>query len=188
MKLSRLYATAKDAEAAAGALIEAGFRAGDFEIVTADAKGWISKETLMGKEVSKTNAAAYAEALRAGRILLLVNPLLGYAEAAEKVLAAPRGTENATATVGFEGTTWDEATPISSALFLPVLSKNPTPFGTFWNVPTLLKNYWFFSDIFGGKLLSRKPSPLSDSLGWKTLLTDPAPFSSLLKMKVLTKG
>ena len=187
MKLSRLYANAEDAAASTGALLAAGFREGDFEIVKADAKGWISKETLMAKEVTKPHAAAYAEALRAGKILLLVNPLLGYAEAAEKVLAAPRGTENATATVGFEGTTWDEATPISSALFLPVLSKDPTPFGTFWNVPTLLKNYWFFSDIFGGKLLSRKPAPFSDRLGWKTLLKDPAPLSSLLKMKVLTK-
>jgi BCD family chlorophyll transporter-like MFS transporter len=187
MKLSRLYDTEADAKAATAALLEAGFREGDFEIVTADAKGWISPETLMAKEVAKRNAAAYAASLRAGKFLVLVNPLLGFAEPATAVLAAPRGAETAKAEVSFEGTGWDESTPISSALFLPVLSKDPTPFGTFWNVPTLLKKYWFFSDIFGGKLLSRKPSPLSDRLGLKVLLRDPAPLSSLLKLKTLSK-
>jgi BCD family chlorophyll transporter-like MFS transporter len=188
MKLSRLYDTAADAAATVAALKTAGFRDGDIETLTRNDAGWISAETLVSHEVAKAHAAAYAEALRAGKTLVLVNPLLGWAEPATKALAAPRGAENAPAAVTYEGTEWDEAAPLSSALFLPVLSKNPTPFGTFWNVPTLMKKYWFFSDMFGMRLLFRKAAPLSGALGLKTLSNNPAPLSSLLKLPLLTRG
>jgi len=188
MKLSRLYDNAADAAAAVAALKTAGFRAGDIETLTADAKGWISAETLVKHEVAKAHAETYAAALRAGKFLVVVNPLLGWAERATKALAAPRGAETAPAAVTFEGTQWDEAAPLSSALFLPVLAKNPTPFGSFWNVPTLAKNTWFFSNLFNLPLLSREAAPLSKAIGLKTLSRNPSPLSTLLRLPVLTGG
>jgi BCD family chlorophyll transporter-like MFS transporter len=188
MKLSRLYDNAADAAAAVAALKTAGFRDGDIETVTAGDKGWISADTLRKHEVAKDHAEPYAAALRTGKVLVLVNPLLGWSEPATKALAAPRGGENAPATVGFEGSEWDEAAPLSSALFLPVLSKNPTPFGSFWNVPTLAKRYWFFSNLFGFKLLTDDAAPLSKLFGLKTLSSNPAPFSTLLRWPTLTKS
>jgi BCD family chlorophyll transporter-like MFS transporter len=186
MKLSRLFTSVAAAEAAVNLMKEGGVRPDDLEIVTAT-NGWISADTLMRLQVSKKHAAPYAEALRAGQALVLVNPLLGTAKRATYYLmqaenAAPGQTE-----IGYEGTAWDEAAPLSSALMLPVLIDNPTPFATIWNIPTLIKSTWTFSGLFGLKLLSKNPAPLSSALGMKTLSNNPAPLSSLLKLPVLKK-
>jgi BCD family chlorophyll transporter-like MFS transporter len=186
MKLSRFYADIADAKAAEAALLEAGFGEDQVELVTKDS-GYISTETLHDRGAAKLHAEKYAAAVNAGGVLLMVNPPLGSAQLATDILEASRGAETEPAVLGYEGELWDEAAPISSALFLPVLIDNPAPFSALLNLPTGMKKYWFFSDLFGAKLLSNNPAPFSKLFGGKVLSDNPAPLSSLLKLPTLTK-
>ncbi len=181
MKLSRLYAAADDAKATVAELQAAGFHADSITVVDSNS-GYISAETVQDRGATAAHAAKLAEAIKAGNTLVLVEPVLGRGWAAEEILNKARPGDTAPMELQHEGSAWDEATPLSSALLMPVLSDDPTPFSTFWNIPALLKKYWFFSDMFGLKMLSGNAAPLSSAIGMKTLSSNPAPLSSLLKL------
>jgi hypothetical protein len=64
---------------------------------------------------------------------------------------------------------WDEATPLSSALWWPVIAGGAAP----------------LSETFGAATTSRNPAPLSSLFGLPLLSNKAAPFSSLLGLPLL---
>jgi len=179
MPISRLFKTHEDAQAAAAELAALSFPADGVTII--DNKTYVSAETLGKHGVLRARAAAYAMAVREGAVLLIASAPLGTAATATEVLEKPRAGDSGPVELGFEASVWEEAAPLSSALGIPTLLKNPAPFETVTSIPTLAKKYWFFSDLFGLPLLSRNPAPFSG------LIHSPAPLSGLLKLPVLIK-
>lgn len=82
---------------------------------------------------------------------------------------------------------WDEATPMSSALMMPVLLDDPAPFSKFWNIAPLASDSCYASGVIGMPLLSRSDSPGDSRWGLPFLSSNPAPLSSKLGLPLLTK-
>jgi hypothetical protein len=201
MPISRLYATSDDALATVKELKEAGFREVDIHLVTS-ALGYVSADYMVRKGVVKTRAEGYATAVRAGAAVLIVAAPFGSAAAATEILDAGRPGDAAGAQSEYEAELWDEATPMSSILKMPVLSKNPTPVSDFcslpvlssrqspaeesFGIPTTSRDPAPLSGLFGMKVLLDNAAPLSSKFGWKTLIGDATPLSSKAGMAVLS--
>ena len=214
----RMYETEKQARKAVAKLTKEGaFAENLIHLVTPSPEGAAeSSETLssllkVGK-LLRGDTKVYAEALKEGRSLVIVEPPFGQAQAAIAILDSlnpiplvvePKAPSVAASTSRAAPTaTWDAAAPLSSALGLKVLSAapNPTPFFRLLKRPTS-----GLSALLGLKLLAEGPAPLSSYLGLKTLSDDPhldgddgegstrlllssnpTPFSSKLDFKVLS--
>ena len=79
---------------------------------------------------------------------------------------------------------WDETAPISSALRMPLLSKNEHPFETVTGVPSLTRCEY----MFGNPALTDDPAPFSSKVGMPLLSDNPTPLSSMLGMATLMKS
>ena len=200
----RMYETDKQARKAVAMLKEGGFAEGLIHLVRPSPEGAAeSSETLsnllkVGK-LLRGDTKVYAEAIKKGRSIVIVEAPFGQAQGAIEILedldpiplvVEPK-TPSATASASGAGSaaTWVDAAPLSSALGFRVLSvgHRPTPFseivgfkplseGFSWGPPyfRLLKLHDSgFSALFGLKLLNDDPAPLSSYLGLKTLADDP---------------
>ena len=75
--------------------------------------------------------------------------------------------------------TYDEAAPLSSALRLPVLSSQPTPFGAFSGLPSVLS-------ANGDKTFTPGPAPLSRLLELPVMTAEGRPTSSVIGLPAVT--
>jgi hypothetical protein len=199
----RIYETEKQARKAVTKLEQDGGFAKDLiRLVTPSPEGAESAETLSNLlEVGKLlrgDSKVYAEALKEGRSIVIVQPPFGQAQQAIEILdslnpiplvvepKAPATTKSTSGTAS--GPAWDDAAPLSSVLGWKALSQQgATPFSEFmgfkplsagfsWGPPyfSLLKRHDSgLSALFGLKLLKDDPTPLSSFLGLKTLAEDP---------------
>jgi hypothetical protein len=160
--------------------------------------------SLMSAHVWQNHAELYADMLGKGGGLVAINAPFGTAVKAGEILdsygpvhdpisAAPR-------TPGFQ---WDEATPLSSALRLPVLSHVKLPMEILMGMSSLTAGKAFISNLIGlpilseglsqrhssmgMRLLSQSATPLSSALGLRTLSQNATPLSSMLGLAVLKR-
>jgi hypothetical protein len=138
--------------------------------------------------VPKAKARVFANAIVAGGSLVTVHAPFGFAQLAIDTLDEFGPIPSGFAEPSDKPPAWSEATPLSSAFMLPVLSSDPTPFETFSGLPTLTSSGASFSKWFGLPMLSRVAAPLSRLFGLPTLSRNPAPFSSLFRIPLLKAG
>jgi hypothetical protein len=207
----RVYASAAEAAKAAKDLTEQGFQyvsqfksaGGKGAAATANRNALV--DGLMKAHVWQNHAELYADMLGKGGGLVAVNAPFGTAVRVGEILDSHNPVEdpvsNAPRTLGFQ---WDEATPLSSALRLPVLSSVKLPFEVLLGVSSLTEGKAFLSNLFGipllstglsqrhssmgMRLLSDSATPLSSALGMRTLSQNATPLSSLLGLSVLKRS
>jgi hypothetical protein len=204
----RIYDSAATATAAAKDLTNAGFEHVQ-QFKSAGGKGAMSAasrtklvEEMMKAHIWRSHADIYADRLATGGALVMVHAPFGAAlNAAEIMDAHDPMIEGITSSSKHREYTWDEATPFSSALQIPVLTKMKLPAEEFSGVKSLSKG--LMSDFIGIELLtagaahktqsmglpllSHSATPLSSLFGMKTLSRNPTPLSSLFGMKVLSR-
>jgi hypothetical protein len=207
----RVYETPVQAAKAAKDVMDSGFQfvsqfkgaGGKGAAAAANRNALVSG--LMKAHVWQNHAELYADMLGKGGGLVAVNAPFGTAVTAANILDSHNPVRdeisNAPRTPGFQ---WDEATPLSSALRLPVLSDVKLPFELLLGVSSLTKGKAFLSNLFGMpllsaglsqrhssmgmRLLSNSATPLSSALGLRTLSQNSTPLSSLLGLAVLKRG
>ena len=195
--IDRMFPSAEVANAAVMKLTSLGFRIHDMHLVTpAAADQGDTEETkleavmaaIMKGMVPKAKARIYAAGVYRGGSLLTVHAPFGYAQLAIDTLESFGPIDSGYAEPVEPGPTWNEATPMSSALGLPVLSSDPTPFETFFGLPTLARTGMMLSKWFGLPMLSNNATPLSSMFGLSTRVADATPLSSKLGLRVLSNN
>lgn len=144
----------------------------------------IAAEVMKGY-VLRAHARMYAAEISRGGSLVTVHAPFGYGVTAAHVLDKYDPIESAVAGAVQPTRSWDEAAPLSSAIGLPALIKNPTPMSRAWDVRPLIPGR---SSVFGNlglpELVDSRES-LSDMLRLPLLSKNPAPFSALFRLPLL---
>jgi hypothetical protein len=176
-----MFHSPDDASRAVSELMEAGFDDAFIHVIAHKA----SAAELVAQGILPLHAKAYAEDLANGGTLLLVAAPLGSAGIATGILESISPGNSGEPMVHYQGWTWDDSTPISSALRMPTLTKDPTPLSSFFGWPLLShvgpKERWFGLPLlwkdgfamplwFGMPLILKQGKTLSAVFGWPTLI------------------
>ncbi len=211
--IDRMFSSAAVATDAVKKLTSLGFRIHDIHLVTpaaaeqgdsAEGKLEAVMAAIMKGMVPKAMARLYAKGVMEGGSLVTVHAPFGFAQLAIDTLDEFSPIPSGYVEPSDPPPAWNEATPLSSALLMPVLSSDPTPFETFFGLPTLTSSATSFSKWLGLPLLSgaaaplsrlfglptrvAKAAPFSSLFGLPTLSSNPAPFSSMFKLPLLKAG
>ncbi|MGJ4949136.1 hypothetical protein [Bradyrhizobium sp. HKCCYLS20291] len=135
--------------------------------------------------VLKSHARVYAQGIRRGGSLVTVHAPFTGAGKALRILGKYGPIESGITEPESHVMPWDEATPMSCILQIPVLLDDPTPFAKFWNVPELASSTFSLSAVLGIPLL-KSSDPGASSFNLALLSRDPTPLSSLLGLPTLT--
>ncbi|CCE01084.1 hypothetical protein [Bradyrhizobium sp. STM 3809] len=184
--ICRMYANPAQAASAKAALEHEGYD--DVHLVSSDSAGESIDDIVAAITrvfVLKSHARVYAEGISRGGSLVTVHAPFTGGLRAMQILAGFGPIDSGITEPESHVMPWDEATPMSCILQIPVLLDNPTPFAHFWNVPTLSSSTFSLSALFGMPLL-RQFGPAISSFGMPLLSRDPAPLSSLLRLPTLT--
>lgn len=136
MAISRMFSTIEDAMGAV-ALLEAHEFTTDRHIrVIKSTPDYVSGRYLAARGIYKDHAEALASRVRAGEVLVIVDHPLGFTEFTKGLLASAAPTGEGASPAVNENISYKDSTPFSSVMGWPLLSDDPTPFATFWNLPT----------------------------------------------------
>jgi hypothetical protein len=136
--------------------------------------------------VLKSYARVYAEGISKGGSLVTVHAPFSGAARAARILGKFSPIESGISEPESHVMQWDEATPMSCILQIPVLLEDPAPFSRFWNVPPLSGGSFSLSSLFGIPLLTKAASR-SSSLGIPLLSSNATPLSSLLGIPTISR-
>jgi hypothetical protein len=205
----RMYETEQQASDAVRKLSNAGFPDDTIFLVTpraggADGSSEAISTAIMAGYVLRSHARVYAEGVKHGRSLVVIHAPFGHGALATHIVDSCGPVDSGLRLPQEPVHSWDEKTPLSSALALPVLWRNqPAPFSAFWGLPTLSRGRsMFFSTLFGELvsskftfsallglgLLSQNAAPLSSRLGLKTLSGKQGAWTTSFGLPLLTKG
>lgn len=212
----RAYETEAQARGAVSKLKDKGLAADRICVVTPQAGGEDGSldaiaSAIMAGHVLRGQAKAYAEAVQAGRTLVVVRAPFGTGKRVTYLLDRFGPLDTGIQPTRRRAPAWDEAAPLSSALQIPPLARRrPAPFSALIGRPTLVRGRtfqakypelispdWTFSARLGLRLLSRRSRPWASlrgksgpawtrSFGLPMLAANPAPLSSRLGMHLLT--
>lgn len=146
------------------------------EIVAAIIKG----------NVLKSDARVYAAGISKGGSLVTVHAPFGGADRAVRILGKFSPVESGISEPESKLMLWDEATPMSCILQIPVLMQDPVPFSSFWNVSPLSDGSFSLSSLLGIPLLTKGASR-SSSFGVPLLSSNATPLSSLLRIPTISR-
>jgi hypothetical protein len=186
--VSRMYASQDQAARALAALEDYGYS--HAHIVSAsDGNNSYDGivDTLVQAYVWKPHAMVYAKGISKGGSLVTVHAPFGAAYAAQVILDEHDPVDSGLPEPKHRSVAWDERTPMSSMLQMPVLAKNRLPMSKIWNVPAVLSKSPTFSGCLGMNTLSQNKAPLSSRLGMSLLSRNLTPLSSRFGMPLLSK-
>jgi hypothetical protein len=184
-EINRMYSSQDTARKAAAELREEGFT--DIHVVTpptGEAPLSAIAAQIAQNRVLLADARIYAKGVAAGGSLVTVFAPFGSGLAAEQILDSHGPIPNGMPEPQPE-TLWDEATPLSSALMIPLLSDDATPISKIIGFPPLTSPDCSASNVIGMPLLSQNAAPLSSLIGMGLLSKNAAPLSSMLGMPTL---
>ncbi len=143
---------------------------------------------LLAAYVVKSQARVYAQGIQRGGTLVVVHASFGTAVVAIDIMDALGPIDSGIADFSEPLRPWDEATPISCALQLPVLLPDNYTFARFWNVPPLSKKPATTFSFFGWPEVSASRGPFGGTFGMKLLSNKAAPLSSMLGLPALLQS
>jgi hypothetical protein len=191
-EISRMFGSQASADSAAAELLDEGFD--EIHVVhgTAGAKK-ASKASIqdIALQIARGNvhmpdALIYAEGVAKGKSLVTVHVPFGRGRKAESILRSYDPVDSGIPEP-VDAPVWDEATPVSCVLGLPVLLDDPAPFSRMWNIAPLASDSYALSSAIGMPLLSGSGDIGTGRWGFRFLSDNPAPLSSLLGLPLLTK-
>ena len=220
MKICRVFNATEDAAEAAADLRQATFGRLGIQTVSKTAEA-VSAESIEVQGIIQSDAEGLAEQVNHGGTLLIVDAPFGTAATVVEILRRARahdsGRPQVVASSGPAATAAtlrsQAATPLSTALDMPVLLSDPAPLSKYFKWPTLTRtattsrsplfnkpaplsslfrlpilsnNAAPFSSLLRQPPLSAEPAPFSKRMGRKVLWDNPTPLSSLLKLATLT--
>ncbi len=194
--ITRMYATPQVAAAAADALRAAGFDQHQAILIThagGHERGSNRPETtldsltaeIMAARVLKAHARIYAVGVSRGGSLVVTHAMFGRGALATHIMDTFDPVDAGVAEPADRPRPWDEATPLSSALRLGVLSDQPTPFSAFWNLPVLARHAAHLSTGLHLPLLANHATSLSQAIGVPTLIPHGGSWSEKVGIPVL---
>jgi hypothetical protein len=134
----------------------------------------------------KPHAVEYAKRISQGGSLVSVHAPWATGRRAIKILDSHGPVDSGVTEPKTPSVAWDDATPMSSALQMPVLMEQKTPMSAIWNVPAVLKNPTKISACLGMPMLSKQIAPLSSWIGMSLLSKSATPLSSRFGLPLLT--
>lgn len=143
--------------------------------------------SIMKGYVLKSHAKVYAEGIRRGGALVTVHAPFGTAVAAMQILDQHGPIDAGVAEPEDRLPAWDDATPVSSALRIPVLLPDNATFARFWNIPALAKRPRTSSEALGIRELSQSSGAFTGTFGMALLSNKATPLSSMFGLPVLKK-
>jgi len=185
--ISRMYKTPARAASAKAALEQEDYS--DVHLVSGDSARDSVDEIVAAitkGNILKSYARVYAEGIRKGGSLVTVHAPFGGAARAVRILGKFSPIDSGISEPESHVMPWDEATPMSCILQMPVLLEDPAPFSRFWNVPPLLGGAFSLSSLFGMPLLTEAASR-SSSFGIPLLSSNATPLSSLLGIPTISR-
>jgi len=204
--ISRLYAYARDAEAAINDLRAHRLRDNEIFVVRPPLKGERPcVENIVAAIVQcalmQSEAMIYAKRVARGGTLVAVHAPFDKTERVSTLLDIRDPVLRSVGPKHFPPLPWDNAAPFSSFMQWPTLYDEPTPFANVWGLPALAKDRVSssrrrrrrrpfrspapLSDRLGISLLSASPTPLSDGMNWPVLSHKPTPLSDYFGWQVL---
>jgi hypothetical protein len=187
-EITRMYANAATAARAAAELREEGFE--DLFVVNPPAAAdtplsAVAAQIALG-HVHLPEAKIYAKGVSAGHSLVTVHARFGSGKLAETILDShgpvDSGLPRAPALH-----LWDDAAPLSSAMFMPVLLDDPDPVSKVMGIPAVTSGNCSVSGLIGMPLLTDGDMGDRGRFGLPYLSNNPAPLSAMLGLPVLTK-
>jgi hypothetical protein len=164
---------------------------GDAIFVVSPREGPVTRDELVDEiaraYVLRSLATRYADGVLRGGTLAIVHAPFGSAATAARIMDAGSPIYAGDFASEYRYREWDEATPLSSAWGLPVLSDDPAPWSRIWNIPCLTRSGSTTFGAFGVPEVSGSSSSKSSSLGLPLLSNNPAPLSSIFKLPLLTR-
>lgn len=186
-EITRMFANAATAAKAADDLREDGFN--DLTVVNPPAGSDVPLSAIAAQialgHVHLPEAKIYAKGVAAGHSLVTVHAPFGTGKLAEVILES-HGPVDSGLPKAPAVHLWDEAAPLSSAMFMPVLLDDATPVSSVMGVPTVTSGNCSVSETIGLPLLTDGETPDS-RWGFKFLSGNPAPLSSALGLPLLSK-
>ena len=184
-EITRLYASAEHAREAAAELSEEGFD--DVFVVNPPEKdvpvSAIAAQIAHGR-VHLPDAKIYAEGVARGGSLVTVHAPFGSGMKATVILDShnpiPSGKPEPEPEI-----LWNERTPFSSAMHMPLLLDDPAPASRVIGISPLAGANCSFSGMIGLPLLSDTAAMPEGRWGLPFLSGNPAPLSSLLGLPLL---
>ena len=185
--VTRMYASAKQAAEAVARLQQHGFTAEQINSVTPENAG-SDAEAITAKiaagNVLQATARLYAEGIKRGASLVSVQAPFGMGGDATAVLDGFGPIDSGVAEVRDLAAAWDDATPMSSALHLPVIVKGDPTFSGFFSVKVLSRSGATLCSLLGIPELSRG-SRQSSTFGIGLLTSSAMSLSSKLGLPLL---
>ncbi len=178
----RMYASAQQASDAVQKLRGWGFTDSEITLVTPTPGKSVDAvaSIIMAGYVLKPQALVYASGVVAGHSVVIVRAPFGTGGNATEILDEFAPIDPGLPLAEDPALLWNEATPFSSALWIPVRSNNPTPFSNFFSLPVLTH-----SKRSGSLSISSSSKPTTAGLGLPLLSSKATPFSSLFGLPTL---
>lgn len=197
--ISRMFANKTDADAAVQDLAKHGFGPDEIFVVrppttaintpAAENQGVVDEiaDKIARGAVLKTQAVRYAKRVAEGGCLVTVHAPFGSGFKATVLLDRHHPVESGVPARVYPRAKYEEAAPFSSALRLPVLSAEPTPFGAVLGLPSvLLPDGAVLSAWLRYSMVFESPALLSKLLGLPVLTAIGSPTSSVLGLPAVT--
>jgi len=185
-EISRMFASAATANKAAAELREEGF--GEVHVVSPPAASDVPLSAIAAQiaqgHVLLADARIYAKGVAAGGSLVTVHAPFGSGVLAETILGSHEPIASGMSTAP-DAPMWDDAAPLSSIMYMPVLLNDADPVSKVIGLPAITSGNCSLSETIGLPLLTSSDMPDRGRLGFKYLLNNPTPLSSLLGLPVL---
>ncbi len=189
----RLYGSVQQATNAVSRLHAEGIPANAIDVVTsagASAPGGAGGEdplvaAIVRGYVLKRHATVYAQGVRRGGALVIVRAPFSWGGDVIEILDGFGPIDSGVPLREELGRGWDEATPLSSILWLAPLANSAASFSAFWNLPILSRTGRTGCSVLGIGELASPASSLSRTLGLPLLSRGAAPLSSVFRLPLL---
>lgn len=201
--IARTFTSPETARAAADKVIEDGYPADEVMVVApppadAPADAALVAAALRAGSAISERPEVYAEALAAGRTIVVVNAGFGAGSRAAGILDE-FGPHPADLPEPPKLREWDDAAPLSSAFGIPtIVSGKPDLFSDFIGLPALSSGRSWMSKVFGeltgpnwffsSNLLIDNPTPLSSMFGLPVLKKPKENWNSSFGLPLLTSS
>jgi hypothetical protein len=187
--IHRLYGSRDTAVAAAEALrASRSDRFDDVHVFTGGRSPDELVDAMTRAFILKAHARILANEVQHGATLVTVHAPFGSAIAAIDTLERFKPIGSGVPEFTEPADVWDEATPLSSALGLTVLSRSTGPYHGFGGLPLLTRHQRATSETLGMPAVSRSRGPYSGLGGLPLLSGKATPLSSMLGLPTLTKS